>query len=166
MLSVECCLNSIYSAEVFVTVSFVCAYSSFLHSLHFALHHPLSCTHTCYQIKALRWPSGCRYWPTCILSFLFLSLSFYRNVRLNAVTSLQAAEKQNKTHFFGKYLKQLWNLGLSPAFRSCYFSHRLHIGFVFVCVSTFPEPCPFNQHKAHQEHGKISDEYEPQSTIN
>lgn len=163
MLSVECCFNSIYSAEV----SFVCAYSSFLH--HFTLlyttpspaHTPATRLHS-----ALRWPSGCRYWPTCILSFLFLSLSFYRNVRVNTVTSLQAAEKQNKTHFFGKYLKQLWNLGLSPAFRSCYFSHRLHIGFVFVCVSTFPEPCPFNQHKAHQEHGKISDEYEPQSTIN
>lgn len=47
-----------------------------------------------------------------------------------------------------------------PAFLQC------RVVFVLVCVRTLLEPRPANQRSANQEHGNISDEYEPQSTIN
>lgn len=58
-----------------------------------------------------------------------------------------------------------WNLSVFVfSFQILLLLTQVSRRLVFVCVSTFPEPCPSNQHTAREGHGKISDEYEPQST--
>lgn len=114
----------------------------------------------------LRSPSGYRKWHTCILPFLCLSLPFYRRgmkCEWDFPSFCIYLVQSHSVHIKMSLLcctmcgssSGIW-VCLFSAFKSCYFSHRCQV-FVFVCVSTFPEPCPSNQHTAHQEHGKISD---------
>lgn len=137
----------------------------FVLTLHFCLIPLTSYTSTPTPAlliqSVLRWPSGNRKWHTCIHWFLCLCLflSVCTEVRLRTSTFLWwCYENPIKlfSSFFARCLSQSWTVSSFSVVKSCYFSHRWSCWHVFVYVSTFPDPCPSNEHTGHQMHGKIA----------
>lgn len=130
-----------------VSVAFVCAFacssflyhSTLLYTTPSPAHTPAPRLHW-----MLRWPSGCRNWHTCILSFQCLSLSYFLN---NSFIRRTIKRMPFLDNMFG-----LWNLSMFV------FSFQISLLLTQVsrrlCVCLCqPLPRPPSIHSAHSPSG-------------